>query len=153
FALRAADTPGRLRLVGEVKAGAAALPEVVPGTTARIMTGAPPPPGAGAAAPPRRAPPPRGGEPVELPADALTSATLGLLASLGLGELAVRRPPRVAILSTGDELQPPGAPLAPGQIHDANGIALAAAITEAGGEPVPLERTPDDPAQVSRQRR
>ncbi len=72
-----------------------------------------------------------------LPDELLTAATLGLLASLGLGELEVRRRPRVAILSTGDELQPPGAPLAPGQIHDANGLALAAAITEAGGEPMP----------------
>ena len=173
YALRAADTPGCLRLVGEVRAGAAALPEVVPGTAARIMTGAPLPPGADAVAPievvaeaeteveapltepgayVRRAGHDTGaGEPIDLPAEALTAATLGLLASLGLGELAVRRRPRVAILSTGDELRAPGAPLAAGQIHDANGIALAAAITEAGGEPVPLERTPDDPARIERQ--
>ena len=86
-----------------------------------------------------------------LPEEPLTAATLGLLASLGLGELAVRRRPRVAILSTGNELRPPGAPLAAGQIHDANGIALAAAITEAGGEPVPLERTPDDAVRIEQQ--
>ncbi|HEY8178719.1 MAG TPA: molybdopterin molybdenumtransferase MoeA, partial [Candidatus Limnocylindria bacterium] len=51
YALRAADTPGRLRLVGEVAAGAGTLPDVVPGTAARIMTGAPMPPGADAIAP------------------------------------------------------------------------------------------------------
>ena len=51
YALRATDTPGRLRLVGEVAAGAGMLPEVGPGAAARIMTGAPMPPGADAVAP------------------------------------------------------------------------------------------------------
>ncbi|HEX5202219.1 MAG TPA: gephyrin-like molybdotransferase Glp [Actinoplanes sp.] len=173
YALRAADSPGRLRVAGEVAAGAGTLPEVIPGTAARIMTGAPLPPGADAVAPievvqesesevevpatdpgayvRRAGHDTRAGESVVLPEEPLTAATIGLLASLGFGELAVRRRPRVAILSTGDELQPPGAPLAAGQIHDANGVALAAAITEAGGEPVPLERTPDDPALIEDQ--
>jgi molybdopterin molybdotransferase len=173
YALRSADTPGRLRLIGEVAAGAATLPDVVPGTAARIMTGAPLPRGADAVAPievvredgevveaPATEPgahvrdaghDTRAGESVSLPDELLGAASLGLLASLGLGELDVRRRPRVAILSTGDELQAPGAPLAPGQIHDANGVALAAAISEAGGEPLPLERTPDDPGRIERQ--
>ena len=173
YALRAADTPGRLRLVGEVAAGAGTLPDVVPGAAARIMTGAPMPPGADAvvpmevaeegkadvivpATPPgafvrRRGHDTRAGDAVTLPNEPLSAATLGLLASLGVGELGVRRRPRVAILSTGDELQPPGARLAPGQIHDANGIALAAAVTEAGGEPVVLERVPDEPVQIEQQ--
>jgi molybdopterin molybdotransferase len=173
YALRAAETPGRLRLVGEVAAGAGILPEVVPGTAVRIMTGAPMPPGADAVVPieavrereadvvvPATQPgayvrrtgyDTRAGDAVTLPVELLTAATLGLLASLGVAELSVRRRPRVAILSTGDELQPPGAPLGPGQIHDANGIALAAAIVEAGGEPLPLERTPDDPVQIEQQ--
>ena len=173
YALRATDTPGRLRVVGEVAAGASALPAVVPGTAVRIMTGAPMPPGADAVAPievvraddaevdvPATEPgaylrraghDTHAGDQVNLPEEALTAAALGLVASLGLGQLAVRRRPRVAILSTGDELQPPGAPLAAGQIHDANGIALAAAIIEAGGEPVPLERTPDDPGLIEEQ--
>ena len=51
YAVRAADTPGSLRLIGEVAAGAGTLPDVVPGTTVRIMTGAPMPPGADAVAP------------------------------------------------------------------------------------------------------
>jgi molybdopterin molybdotransferase len=93
----------------------------------------------------------RAGEAVALPEEPVNAATLGMLASLGMGELAVRRRPRVAILSTGDELQAPGLPLGPGQVHDANGIALAAAVVEAGGEPVPLERTPDDPARIEEQ--
>lgn len=173
YALRAADTPGRLRLVGEVAAGAAMPPEVAPGTAARIMTGAAMPPGADAVAPIEvveegdadlvvpttqrgayvrlAGHDTRAGDTVALPDELLTAATLGLLASLGLGELAIRRRPRVAILSTGNELQPPGAPLAAGQIHDANGVALSAAITEAGGEPLLLERTPDDPAAIERQ--
>ena len=173
YAVRAADTPARLRLVGEVAAGAATLPEVMLGMAARIMTGAPMPPGADAVAPIEvvteaesdvevpatqagayvrlAGHDTRAGDTVALPHELLGAATLGVLASLGLGTLAVRRRPRVGILSTGDELQPPGSPLAPGQIHDANGIALAAAVVEAGGEAMPLERTPDDPARIEQQ--
>lgn len=173
YALRAGDTPGELRVIGEVAAGAGTLPDVVPGTAARIMTGARMPPGADAVAPIEMVEEvgtgvvvaatelgayvrhaghdTRAGGAVRLPEELVTPATLGLLASLGLGDLAVRRRPRIAILSTGDELRPPGAPLAPGEIHDANGIALAAAIVEAGGEPVPLESTPDDPARIEQQ--
>jgi len=173
YALLAADAPGRLRVIGEVPAGAATLPEVVAGTAARIMTGAPLPPGADAVAPievvreegetvlvpateagayvRRAGHDSQAGDAVTLPDELLGPATLGVLASLGLGQLAVRRRPRVAILSTGDELRPPGAPLAPGQIHDANSVALAAAISEAGGEPVPLKRVPDDADQIERQ--
>ena len=63
---------------------------------------------------------------------------------------SVRRRPVVAILSTGDELVAPGDPLRPGQIHDANGPALAAAVTDAGGEPRLLERVGDDPEAIER---
>jgi molybdopterin molybdotransferase len=60
----------------------------------------------------------------------------------------VRRRPRVAILSSGDELAEPGAVLGPGQIHDANTLALAAAVAEAGGEPLSLPRVRDDATAV-----
>ena len=80
----------------------------------------------------------------------LSPAKLAVLASLGLGTVEVRRRPIVAILSTGDELVAPGDALRPGQIHDANGPALAAAVTEAGGEPLPLPRVGDDPEAIER---
>jgi molybdopterin molybdotransferase len=170
FALRAADTPGSLRLVGEVAAGSASLPDVLPGSTVRIMTGAPLPPGADAVAPlevvtegPDGVAVPgveagayvraaghdtHAGDVVELPPGPLGPGAIAVLASLGLGEAEVRKPPRVAVLSTGDELRAPGEPLLLGQIHDANGVALAAAIEEAGGEVSAMLRAPDDPARI-----
>jgi molybdopterin molybdotransferase len=78
----------------------------------------------------------------------LSAATLAVLASLGIGRISVRRRPRVAILSTGDELAAPGEPLGPGQIHDANTVSLAAAVLEAGGEPVLLPGVRDKPADI-----
>jgi len=64
----------------------------------------------------------------------LRPAQLGLLASLGVARVTVRRRPRVAIFSTGDELRPLGAPLSPGQIHDSNRYALHGALTRLGVE-------------------
>jgi len=171
-ALRAADTPGELRVVGEVAAGARTLPEVAPGTAVRITTGAPLPPGTDAVVPIEevvslaaatiRVPSARlgafvrpegedtpAGSVVQLPAAPLTPATLGVLATLGVSEIAVRRRPRVAILSTGDELVAEDAPLGPGQIHDANGVALAAAVVEAGGDPDRLPVVGDDPDAIA----
>lgn len=166
FALRAADAPGELRLVGEVAAGERALPEVAPGTTVRIMTGAPLPPGADAVVPleaaeelpgeriglPAASPgsfvraagsDTRRGDRVELAVEPLAPASIAVLASLGVGQLDVRRQPVVAVLSTGDELIPPGELLAPGQIHDANSASLAAAVTEAGGQPLLMDAVGD----------
>ena len=166
FAVRSADTPGRLRVVGEIAAGAAQLRAVEPGTAVGIMTGAPLPPGADAVVPIEEAQEADGsvsipgsvlsaahvraaahdtqaGDEICLPG-ALSPAKIAVLASLGIGEVAVRRRPVVAILSTGNELVGPGEPLGPGQIHDANGVALAAAVTEAGGEPLILPRQLDE---------
>jgi molybdopterin molybdotransferase len=170
FALRAADVPGTLPLVGEVAAGAGVVPELPAGSAVRIMTGAPMPPGADAVAPLEvvteadgRVQVPavergayvrpaggdtRAGDVVELPAAPLSPAGVAVLASLGVGELEVRRRPRVAILSTGDELQPPGEALGPGQVYDANSFSLAAAVHEAGGVPVELPRAPDDEEEI-----
>jgi molybdopterin molybdotransferase len=74
----------------------------------------------------------------------LTPARIGVAAALGLTDLEVFARPRVAILSTGDEIVAPGGRLGPGQIFDANTSALAAAVAAHGGEPVVQTRTRDD---------
>ena len=72
------------------------------------------------------------------------SREIGTLAACGLAAVDVVRRPRVAVLSTGDELIEPGRPLRPGGVYDSNGAILAAAIVEAGGEPVPFGAFPDE---------
>jgi putative molybdopterin biosynthesis protein len=72
------------------------------------------------------------------------SREIGMLAACGIAEIAVVRRPRVAVLSTGDELGEPGRPLRPASVYDSNGAIIAAAILEAGGEPVPFGAFPDE---------
>jgi molybdopterin molybdotransferase len=96
---------------------------------------------------------PRGGEfargAMALPAGApLTPAAIGLAASLGVRRVAVRRAPRVALLVTGDEIKPATARLKPGEVHDANGAALAAALRADGLTPVAVWHAPDRPAAL-----
>lgn len=74
----------------------------------------------------------------------LRSQEIGLLAALGVGEVSVHRVPRVAILSTGDELIPIEATPKPGQVRNVNSIALAIMVQEAGATPVMLGIAPDD---------
>ena len=76
----------------------------------------------------------------------VTSREIGMLAAAGLAEVPVVRRPRVAVLSTGDELVPPGTPLPPGGITDSNAAILCAAVTEHGGEPLPMGIFRDDEA-------
>jgi putative molybdopterin biosynthesis protein len=72
------------------------------------------------------------------------SREIGMLAACGFAAVEVVRRPRVAVLSTGDELVEPGRPLKPAGVYDSNGAIIAAAIVEAGGEPVPFGAFPDE---------
>ncbi len=163
FAVRAADVahaPVRLPVRGDIPAGASGE-RLAPGTAARIMTGAPLPSGADAVV--RFEDTDAGAETVEIRtgvpagenvrfagedirkgavvADAgtvLRAAELGVLATAGRGRLRVVRRPRVAVLSTGDELVQVDEVPGPGKIRDANRYSLAAAVAAAGGTPVPL---------------
>jgi putative molybdopterin biosynthesis protein len=84
------------------------------------------------------------GETVLFRGEILTARETGVLAALGLGAVRVVRRPRVAVVSTGDELLPPGAPMRPGCVYDSNAVVLADAVRELGGEPVPFGIVPDD---------
>ncbi len=78
------------------------------------------------------------------------SREIGILAACGLAAIEVVRRPRVAVLSTGDELVEPGVPLRPAGVYDSNGAILAAAIAECGGEPAPCGAFADDEAALER---
>lgn len=76
----------------------------------------------------------------------LGSREIGMLAACGIATIDVVRKPKVAVLSTGDELAQPGEELGPAKIYDSNGAIIAAAVTEAGGEPIAYGAFPDDEA-------
>jgi molybdopterin molybdotransferase len=153
-----ASAPVELRVVGEVAAGGFSDRSVGPGEAMRIMTGAPMPDGADtvvrvedtdnasdvvtiAAATPmgiavRAAGEDlRKGERILNVGTVLRAAEIGLLASVGRGRVLVRKRPRVAVFSTGDEIVDLDAPLERGQIRDANRYTLASAIRAASAEP------------------
>jgi len=167
YAVLADDPSPRRRVLGIITAGRPLDETVVPGTAVRIMTGAPLPPGADAvimqeltheddghvildrAARPGESINPRGqdiaeGQVVLAPGNALGAAELGLLATLGISEVEVYRRPRVAVLSTGDELVEADQPALYGLIRDSNRPSLLAAVREAGGEPYSLGIARDD---------
>jgi len=73
----------------------------------------------------------------------LASREIGVLAAIGLTEVAVYRRPKVVVLSTGAEVVEPGKALPPGKIYDINAHTLSAAVLEAGGEPINLGIIPD----------
>jgi putative molybdopterin biosynthesis protein len=76
------------------------------------------------------------------------SREIGMLAACGIATISVVRRPRVAVLSTGDELVQPGRPLRPAAIYDTNGAIVTAAISENGGEAAFLGAIPDDEDQL-----
>jgi molybdopterin molybdotransferase len=161
YAVRGDDVttaPVRLRVVGEVAAGGFPDRSVGPGEAMRIMTGAPIPDGADtvvrvedtdnasdvvtitAATPKGLSTRPAGedlrkGETILTKGTVLRAAEIGLLASVGRARVRVRKRPRVAVFSTGDEIVDLDAPLERGQIHDSNRYTLASAIRAAGAEP------------------
>ncbi len=163
--------PRRRILSGEGGAGEMPTVTVVPGTAVRVMTGAPIPPGADAVVMvedsvvegdfvhftrtvrPGENVRPAGsdlaaGQVVLAAGTVLGPAEVGLLATVGRFEVWAYPSPRVAVLSTGDEVVEPWATPGPAQIRDSNRYALMAAIREAGGEPVSLGIVPDQPEML-----
>jgi molybdenum cofactor synthesis domain-containing protein len=80
----------------------------------------------------------------------LNASRIGAAAALGLTDIDVYAKPRVAILSTGNEIVDPGAPLAPGQIYDINKFTLSAVVSDHGGLPVPFRTAVDSIEDLSR---
>jgi putative molybdopterin biosynthesis protein len=78
------------------------------------------------------------------------SREIGMLAACGLSHVEVVRRPKVAVLSTGDELVAPGEPLKPARVYDSNGAIIAAAVAEAGGQPLAFGAVPDDAAALEK---
>jgi molybdopterin molybdotransferase len=175
YAVRAADLatlPAKLKVIGEIKAG----PQQAPSTLYRgqafsIMTGAPVPQGADAVVmveytsqkgdsveitkgvAPGENIVPQGAEAkrASLLLDRgtrLNEAAIALAASVGRSRLQVFVRPRVAVLTTGDEIVEVDAEIGPTQIRNSNSYSLAVQIREAGGEPVLLPIAPDEPHKL-----
>jgi putative molybdopterin biosynthesis protein len=81
--------------------------------------------------------------------DLLSSRETGVLAAIGIGQIGVFRRPRVAIVSTGDEIIAPGQPMRPGLVYDSNAVILADAVRELGGEPVSFGIVNDNEAALA----
>ena len=171
YAARADDLgtiPVTLRIVAEIPAGAGFGGRLGPGEAARIFTGAPLPDGADTIV--IQEDTERSGDRVEIREGAprgryirragldfaagevllrapcrLTPRDIGLAAAMNRPWLFVHRRPRVAILSTGDEIVMPGDPIGPHQIVSSNALALSAFVTASGGVPVLVGNAPDDP--------
>ncbi|ADN49754.1 molybdopterin biosynthesis protein [Vulcanisaeta distributa] len=174
FAVRAEDTfgadelnPVKLRVIGNIETGAEELPQVNSGEAVEIATGAPMPPGANAVVMVEYTK--RSGDELVIyrsvtPGENVMSAgsdvmmgelilrkctvirerEVGLLAAVGIDRVEVFRRPRVAIISTGNELVSPGRELGRGKIYDINTYTIAHAVRSMGAEPIIMGIVRDD---------
>jgi molybdopterin molybdotransferase len=169
YAVRSADVPGRLPVVARIAAGRPAERPLAPGEAMEISTGGVVPDGCDAVVPVEAVVEhdnevdfpqavvlganirPRGGDvsagdEVVAAGVRLGAAQIGAAAAAGIAELECARRPRVAVLTTGTELVSPGEPLAVGQVYEANGVMLAAALAAVGAEVERLPAVADDEA-------
>jgi molybdopterin molybdotransferase len=169
FAVRSAETPGRLPVVARIAAGRPAPRPLAAGEAMGIATGGVVPDGADAVIPfeyvveydnqveipeavaelanvrPRGGDV-RAGDVVVTAGTLLGPAHIGALGAAGIRRVLCGGVPRVAIVATGTELRSPGSALEPGQVYEANGAMLAAALTAAGGTVRQLGAVADDEA-------
>ncbi len=167
------DRENSLEILGTAMAGAPFGGDTVPGGCVRIMTGAVVPDGHDAVIPKEnvlgvagdritlRGDGAKAGQNLRFPGEDLRAgevavpsgkwmrpAEIGLVASLGIGEVRVVRRPRIAFFSTGDELRSIGDPVGPGQIFDSNRYVLSGMIRRMGFVPIDLGIVKDDPAAL-----
>ena len=173
YAVRAADVPGTLRMIGSSPAGHPFSGRVGAGETVRIFTGGVVPKGAdgiviqedtsadGEAIAMKVAAKPgkhirqagmdfREGDLLAAAGKRLSARDLSLIAAGDVAAVSVRRRPRVAIAATGDELSPPGKPRGPGGIVASSGYGLSAMVAGWGGEAVDLGILPDRVEAIER---
>ena len=173
FADLNADAEATLKIIGSAFAGKPYEGMLGPGQAVRIMTGAVIPSGADSVVQQERAkasgdqvsvmPLPkkgtntrnagedlRAGEPALRRGQPVRPAEIGMMASLGIGEVAVYRKLRVAFFSTGDELVAIGQPLGPGQIYDSNRYTIYGLLTRLGCEVLDMGVIRDTPEEVER---
>jgi len=174
FAVRAGDVakvPATLKIIGQIKAGSALPNKVAPNTCAEIMTGAPVPDGADAVVMVEytsdngnsvtinrsvvagenvvpRGSEAKSGQLLLVKGTRLDHAQLAVATSVGKSQLSVYKRPRIAILSTGDEVVDVMATPGPYQIRNSNSFSLAAQIIAAGAEPVQLAIAPDETTRL-----
>jgi molybdopterin molybdotransferase len=167
YAVRSADTPGRLPVVQRVAAGAPATRPLTQGEAMGIATGGMVPEGADAVIQHERVV--ANDNEIEIPDSVanganvrpvgrdvaaghavvqagarLGPAQIGALAAAGVAEVVCGRRPRVAVLTTGTELREPGSPLGPGEVYEANGVMLAAQLAAEGALVTRLAAVADD---------
>jgi len=179
FAVRISDlsaacvkNPVRLKIIEEVQAGAVPMKAVKRGETVSIMTGAPMPKGADMVIPiedvkreseeiivsqkPRQRHLRKAGEVAVAGSIVLETgvllgpAEIGFLAAVGVDKVCVSRRPKVAIISTGDELVEPGRSLPPGMIYASNAAALVELVRAYGGAPINMGIARDNEAAIER---